>query len=99
MAWGRRAAGSAVADNLDMKRMNTVWALALIWMLTACGPRKPEPAATEETSQPKSGLQDLAAPVTAPMKARDHLRQQMRKQNAKAQDRRRQLDSVIDQNR
>jgi ABC-type uncharacterized transport system auxiliary subunit len=79
-------------------------ALALTWTLTACGPDKQAattPAAPgAETAQPsKSGIEDLAAPVTAPLKARDRLLHDMRQQNAKAQQRRGQLDSVIDQDR
>ncbi len=88
-----------------MKRSRILLSLSLLWALAACNPEKKAssqstPAAPgAETAPQQPVVDDLASPVTAPMKVRNRLRQDMRRQNAKAQERRRQLDAVIDKNR
>jgi predicted small lipoprotein YifL len=82
------------ADNHDMK-LRRCAVLLTVLSLAACGSKdEPEKKDGPETKEaPESN--DLALPITAPMKARDMLLRETRKANDAARDREKQLDSVI----
>lgn len=66
-----------------MKRFRNPLILAGAALLCACEPEAPE-----------SSSNDLALPVTAPIKAREHLRQEVRKINVVNKRRGRELDAM-----
>ena len=78
-----------------MKRARQALLLLTTLSLAACGPEE-EP---EKKPEEKPVSSDLALPVTAPMRVREHLNTQLKKHNDAARQRARQLDGIVDENR
>lgn len=70
--------------------------LLMMLSLTACGVESPDGSTIEA---PEVSSSDLAAPVTAPMAARERLLHEMDVQNEAARQRSRDLDAIMNGNR
>ncbi len=92
----RRTPGAVTQVGADKDVMRCALLLTIL-SLTACGSEKAEPQVeVPETPAPSSML---ALPVTAPMRVRERLLNDLDGHNDAARQRRRDMDSVMRQNR
>lgn len=74
------------------------WALIAGLVFCAGCRRSPEPPPPAPTT-PATGSSSLAAPVTAPMAARDRLLHDLRQQNQQARERAESCETAVDRDR